>query len=85
VPAEKVCPMTDRQAGFSAISPSTGELTFEVPITEWSSLGREWELSLSYNSGSLADQQLPTLYGLDPQPDMAHLSSWNGKWTHSWA
>lgn len=78
----------DWQPGNSSISPSSGAVGFEVPITSWNARGWSLGMALHYNSNARVDPTLdapvidPTVI---PEPNLAHLSTRNSRWTHTWA
>lgn len=66
----------DGVPAHSSINPLNGAVSFDVPLTGWTSKGMPLELALSYNSNSAAAPKLdsPDLPDVNPVPDMAHLS-----------
>ena len=82
------CSCTQPEATTSSsLNPHTGTVRFEVPVSSWSSRGIGMDFTLYYHSDSRADPSLdvPMNTEVNAEPDLAHLSTRNSRWAHTWA
>jgi RHS repeat-associated protein len=85
--ATKCTVCRDKEPAFSDISPSDGNVHFEVPITSWGYRGERIPFSLHYNSVSVLDPYKSFHQPLHPAAlsDRFQDNRYNPKWTHSFA
>ena len=81
------CKGGSNQAGYSAITPLNGNVTFQVPITSWGYGGQQLDLALTYNSNSIVDASASFFQVKHPAAlsDKDRHDTYNPKWTHSYA
>lgn len=81
------CAACETMPGHSSIAPAEGNLSFEVPVTQWVYRGANIHLNLTYNSHSDADASLANYPPWHPGALSDHRRGlgYNPKWTHTFA